>query len=302
MRSQLLTNLFLLVLAIGLGLFLFYGDTAEDETVKLTELSAAGINRIHIQHQQRETVLTKSDDRQWHLTQPIEIAANQFRIKTLLSILETASDAQYSSDELELKKFGLANAETSITFNDRKIEFGMLNPVTGYRYVKTGGQLHLIDDHFYPLISSQIGTLIATELLPGDAAISKLVLPDDTLSRDEEGRWQSQHGILSEAVADTVYQWTHQQAFAVHDYMPRESLGEIEVFLENNQTPLRFSITDDAPWLIIARPELKLEYHFNLEDYAPLLKPGTAKMTGDDAHNETLHVSSDAFLHTIQSQ
>ncbi|MDT8452314.1 MAG: DUF4340 domain-containing protein [Gammaproteobacteria bacterium] len=301
MRSQLLTNLFLLVLAIGLGLFLFYDELEQDEIKKLTELSASDINRIHIQHQQRVTVLTKSD-RQWRLTQPIEIAANQFRIKTLLSILETASDAQYASDELELKKFGLANAETSITFNDRKIEFGTLNPVTGYRYVKTGDQLHLIDDHFYPLLSSQIGTLIATELLPGDAAISKLVLPDDVLSRDEQGHWQSRHGILSEAVADTVYQWTHKQAFAVHDYMPRESLGEIEVFLENSQTPVRFSITDEAPWLIIARPELELEYHFNLEESAALLKPGTAKAPDDDSQSETLRVSPDEFLHIIQLQ
>lgn len=301
MRSQLLTNLFLLVLATGLGLFLFYDEVAQDEIKKLTELPADDINRIHIQHQQREIVLTKSD-RQWRLLRPIEIAANQFRLKILLSMLATDSYAQYPSDELELEKFGLANSATSINFNDRKIEFGILNPVSGYRYVKIGGQLHLIDDHFYPLISSQIGTLIATELLPGDAAISMLVLPDDTLSRDAQGHWQSRHDISSEAVAETVYQWTHQQAFAVHDYMPRESLGEIEVWLENSQTPLRFSITDDAPWLIIARPKLKLEYHFNLEEYAALLKPGTAKVTGDDAHSETLHVSSDEFLHTIQSQ
>ncbi len=301
MRSQLLTNLFLLLLATGLGLFLFYDEVEQDEITKLTELPAAGINRIHIQHQQREIVLTRND-RQWRLARPIEIAANQFRIKTLLSMLQTDSYAQYPGDELDLEKFGLANSATSITFNDRKIEFGILNPISGYRYVKTGGQLHLIDDHFYPLITSQIGTLIATELLPVDAAISKLVLPDDTLSRDAQGHWQSRHGISSEAVAETVYQWTHKQAFAVHDYMPRESLGEIEVWLENSETPLRFSITDDAPWLIIARPELKLEYHFNLEEYAPLLKPGTAKASDDDSHSETLQVSPDEFLHTIQSQ
>ena len=300
MRSQLLTNLFLLLLATGLGLFLFYDEVAQDKIKKLTELSAAEIDRIHIQHQQREIVLTKND-RQWRLVRPIEIAANQFRLKTLLSMLETTSHAQYPSDELDLEKYGLANSETSITFNDSKIEFGILNPVSGYRYVKTGRQLHLIDDHFYPLISSQIGTLIATELLPGDAAISKLVLPDDTLSRNQQGHWQSRHALSSDAIAETIYQWTHQQAFAVHDYMPRASLGEIEVWLENSETPVRFSITDDAPWLIIARPELKLEYHFNLEDYDALLKPGTAKVTGDDAHSETLHVSPDEFLHTIQS-
>lgn len=301
MRSQLLTNLFLLLLATGLGLFLFYDEGEQDEIKKLTELSATDINRIHIQHQQREIVLTKSD-RQWRLTQPIEIAANQFRIKMLLSMLKTYSYAQYPTDDLKLEKFGLANSATSITFNDSKIEFGILNPISEYRYVKSGTLLHLIDDHFYPLISSQLGTLIATELLPVDAAISRLVLPDDTLSRDEQGHWQSRHALSSDAIAETIYQWTHKQAFAVHDYMPRESLGEIEVWLENSETPLRFSITDDAPWLIIARPELKLEYHFNLEDYDALLKPGTAKVTGDDAHSETLHVSPDEFLHTIQSQ
>lgn len=301
MRSQLLTNLLLLLLATGLGLFLFYEEMPQDEINKLTRLSATDINRIHIHHHQREIVLTKSD-RQWRLTQPIEIAANQFRLKTLLSMLKTYSYAQYPTDELDMNKFGLANPESSITFNDSKIEFGILNPVSEYRYVKTGRQLHLIDDYFYPLISSQIGTLIATELLPGDATINKLVLPDDTLSRDEEGRWQSRHALSNDAIAETIHQWTHKRAFAVHDYMPRESLGEIEVWLESSKTPLRFSITDDAPWLIIARPELRLEYHFNLEDYAALLKPGTAKIIGDDAQSETLHVSPDEFLNTVQAQ
>ena len=58
--------------------------------------------------------------------------------------------------------------------------------------------------------------------------------------------------------------------------MPRESLGDISVHLAGVAEPISFQVTDTDPWLIIARPDLDIEYHFNLEFYDRLLKPGVA--------------------------
>lgn len=297
MRSQLITNLFLLLLAIALGTFLFIGESDKDATKKLSGISADSINQISIHHHQRDIVLKKSDQG-WRLTKPVEILANQFRIRTLLNLLGTSSHAQYKADDLDLDKYGLAIADTQISFNDTKIDFGIVNTITNLRYVKINNEVHLTDDNYYPLLSSQIGTLIARELLPSKSKINKLVLPEYTLTRDKNDLWQSVDDISSDAIVESIYQWTHKQAFAVHDYIEHESLGEIQVYLEGSDNSVHFIITDIDPWLIIARPDINLEYHFNLEAYDALLKPGTSKQLPEDS----LQVSPDEFMKAIQTE
>lgn len=303
MRSRLITNLLLLLAAIILGLFLFIDDIDKNDTKKLSTVSADSINQISIYHKQREVLLKKIDST-WYLIKPVEITANQFRIKTLLNILNADSHAQYNADSIDLKKFALDKAETYIEFNDTRINFGISNPINNYRYVKIDNTLHLIDDLFYPLLSSQTGTLVARELLPATTQVTKIVLPEHTLARDENGIWKSDKNILSDAIVETIYQWQHLQAFAVHNYMAREPLGEIMVYLDNSKTPIHFTITDVEPWLIIARPDINMEYHFNIEQYDALLRPGSSKTMPEEIINKqdskTLQVSPDDFMNAIQ--
>ena len=305
MRSQIITNLFLLFLVIALALFLFGNNEDKNKVIKLSKISADQIEQISIYHHQREILLNKIEQ-QWHLIKPVDIYANQFRIKTLLNLLSTTSHSQYQTDSLDLEKYGLDKPDTYIIFNDTKIYFGIVNPINNLRYVKIDNELHLIDDHYYPLLSSQMGTLVARELLPAEKPVSKLVLPEQTFTRDTNNKWQSTTKISIDAIVETIYQWQHKQAFAVHDFVQRKSLGEIQVYFKNDKTPVLFNITDVDPWLIIARPELKLEYHFNLEDYNSLLKPDTFKDSDKNSQNnldkQTLQVSPDEFIETIQSQ
>ena len=303
MKSRLLTNLFLLILAVGLGTFLFVDEIDQNGVKKLSTVSAESINQIIIRHNKREIII-KKHDQEWRLFKPVEISANQYRIKTLLSLLGTNSHAQYRTDDLDLVKYGLDKGSTYISFNNTKISFGKINPINNLRYLMINDELHLTDDNFYPLISSQIGTLIARELLPSGTIIRKLVLPEDTLLRDENQLWQSSRDISGDAITETIYQWTHKQAFAVHNYVERKSLGDIEVHTENSDTPVHFSITDVDPWLIIAHPDLNIEYHFNIEDYDSLLRPGAAKQPAaesqDKSKTESLRVSPDEFMQAIQ--
>ena len=286
-------------------MFLFVDDIDQNGSKKLSNISADSIAKIFIHHHQRDIVIDKLNQK-WHLAKPVVISANQFRIKTLLNLLSTISHAQYKVDDLDLKKYGFDEADTYISFNDTKIVFGIINPINNLRYVMMNNELHLIDDHHYPLLSSQTGTLVARELLPASTKVNKLVLPEYTLARDENDLWKSTNDTSSDAIVETIQQWTHKQAFAVHDYVERESLGEIQAYIENNDTPVIFNITDVDPWIIIARPDIKLEYHFNLEDYDTLLRPGAAKQVPDNLLNEstteTLQVSPDEFMNVIQSQ
>jgi hypothetical protein len=244
------------------------------ESEQLTQLSADDVTQIEIRHNQRHIILQKQNDN-WRMLQPVEIDANGFRIDTILKMLDTVSHAAYPTAGLEPEKYGISENSTAVSFNGTRIDFGIVNPINNYRYVRVADSIHLIDDHFYPLLSSQTGTLVARELLPGDAVIEKLELPGLSLYRDENNLWRSNGDISPDDINETLHHWKHAQAFGVHNYMTRDPISEIKVYLSGNTDPVIFYLTDTDPWLILARPDLDIEYHFNLEFYDRLLNPGS---------------------------
>lgn len=284
MQSRTLLNIALLMVVALLAVYIYDTDRKEKASLKseqLTQLSADEISQIHIHHNQRHIEL-RLEDGNWRMLQPINVTANSFRIDTLLNMLNTVSHAEYSTADLVLDKYGLSKASTSISFNDVSIDFGIVNPINNHRYVRINDTVHLIDDHFYPLLSSQTGTLVARELIAGDAIIDKLVLPQKTLYRDENSLWHSSDNTDQDAINETLYHWQNSQAFGVHNYMQRESLADISVYMAGAPEAVRFYVTDTDPWLIIARPDLDIEYHFNLEFYDRLLEPGVAKESAEE--------------------
>jgi hypothetical protein len=299
MQSRLLVNIVLLLLVAVLGFFVFTSEDKNTAGVKsLSKIKAASINKIILRHNNR-VINFKKSDAHWQLTDPVKIAANDFRIKTILQLLNTVSYAKYEAGSLELDKYGLEQVGTSITFNDHQIDFGIVNPINNYRYIKLNNEVHLIDDHYYPLLSSQTGTLVARNLLPADSKINKLVLPEQTLTLDAHGKWQSTKDISIDAIVETIDHWRNTEAFGVHDYYERDPLGTIEVTTDDNDEPIKFFITDVDPWLIIARPNIKLEYHFNLEFYDSLLRPGAKKKLPDELSDQDLTVSPEEFMKAI---
>jgi hypothetical protein len=284
MQSRSLLNIALFLLVILLAVYIYHSNKKEQASSKseqLTQLTADSVTQINVRHNERNIELRREGDA-WHMLQPIQVMANSFRIDTLLKILNTVSHAEYTTTDLALDKYGLSNASTSISFNDTSIDFGIVNPINNYRYVRIDDTIHLIDDHFYPLLSSQTGTLVARELIAGGAIIDKLVLPQQTLYRDENNLWHSSDNTDPDAISETLHHWQHSQAFGVHNYMQRESLADISVYLAGSSEPIQFHVTDTEPWLIIARPDLDIEYHFNLEFYDPLLMPGADKESAEE--------------------
>ena len=277
MQSRTLLNIALFLLVVVLAAYMYISDQQQQkgqESEQLTQLSADEVTQIEIRHNQRHIILQKQNDN-WRMLQPVEIDANGFRIDTILKMLNTVSHAAYPTAGLEPEKYGISENSTAVSFNGTRIDFGIVNPINNYRYVRVADSIHLIDDHFYPLLSSQTGTLVARELLPGDAVIEKLELPGLSLYRDENNLWRSNGDISPDDINETLYHWKHAQAFGVHNYMTRDPISEIKVYLSGNTDPVIFYLTDTDPWLILARPDLDIEYHFNLEFYDRLLNPGS---------------------------
>ena len=265
-------NLVLSIIVITLAIVIYYSEEPNIQLDRLTDSDVNSINSIIIQNNKNEATLIKKTER-WEFTQPISVAANNFRINSLLKLLNAPVHNQYPIDEVNLADTGLEKSATKISFDGQEITFGIDNAATGLRYIQLNNYVYTIEDVYYPLISSNFSTLVSFNLLPNDSHIKKLILKNQTITKDSPGLWQSNIDMTADNINKAIDDWKHAQAFGVHEYIKREELGEVFIYLENEQEPITYIIADDDPWLILARPELGLEYHLNIEAYNNLITP-----------------------------
>ena len=266
-------NLVLFLVVISLASVIYFSEEQSTELDRLTTLDVADIQSITIQHNSNITAIEKQADGHWQITQPINIAANDFRIRSALELVNAPVHSRYPVNEVNLASIGLDKPVTTIKFNELSLAFGIINPATELRYLRLDDSIYTIEDAYYPLLISHFGTLVSLNLLPRDRRIEKMILLNQTISRDDRGFWQSNIAISADRINETIAHWQDYQAFGVHSYMEREPLGEVFIYLDDQQQPVSFIITDTDPWLILARPEIGLEYHLDIEAYDKLIVP-----------------------------
>jgi hypothetical protein len=271
-------NLVLFVVVISLASMIYFSEETSTELDRLSSIDIKDIHSITIRHNQKRTDIVKQDDGHWQITQPLNIAANDFRINSVLELLNAPVHARYSVDEVDLAAIGLDSIgpdsqATTLKLDDMNIAFGIVNPATKLRYIRLGDTIYTIEDVYYPLISSNFSTLVSLSLLPGNSRIEKLILLNQTISRNDKGFWQSNIDISADDINQIIDHWQNDQAFGVHSYLEREPSGEVFVYLQDQHEPISYMVTDTDPWLILARPEIGLEYHLDIEAYDKLIVP-----------------------------
>jgi len=270
MQKKLVTNLvlfFILLVLIGL---ILSGKDKNDSYIPLTEVNKDNISEITIYRENQNIVLTKKNN-VWRMTQPLNVLANEFRVKTLLALLNTNIDKQYNIDEVDLKTYGLQPPRAHIQFDQTHIYFGKTSPVNAMRYLQVNNKMYLLFDELYPLVSSQPTSFVDLSLLPQNAAIKNITLPDMQLIKSANS-WNTKPENIADAdqIQTLLQNWRYAKAFAVHHIMERKTLGNIIIELENKQT-IKFKITDTSPWLILARTDLNIEYHLDISQKEKLL-------------------------------
>lgn len=266
-------NLLLLAVVIILAAIIFNTEQPDNKLARLTDVDPDSIRTIQIRHNDNSTTISRQDKDRWSITQPIIIGANNFRISSLLKLLNAPIHARYDRDELDPSTVGLADPVTRITFHKHDIAFGIINPATELRYIMKDGVIFTIEDVYFPMITSHFGTLVAFDLLPEDAVIEKIILPGQTIEKDDRGLWRNDIGSEADSIVTTVEHWSSVQAFGVHEYLQRKDLGEVSIYLKGSDMPVTFQITDNDPWLVLARPELGIEYHLEQKLYDQLIQP-----------------------------
>lgn len=263
----------MLIIVITLAAAIYFSDEATPDFPPLTDRDSSTIHSINIHRNNATTTLIRVTPTQWQLTQPINIAANTFRLNSLLDLLHAPVNKRYSADAVDLKSLGLLDSQTNVQFDDLTIVFGATNPATNLRFVQIANSVYTVEDVYFPFFNSHFSTLVSLNLLPASSTISKLVLLNQTISKDDAGLWHSNRAISADNINAVVDDWKNLQAFGVHEYIKRDALGEIFIFTTQNTEPISYVITDTDPWLIIARPELGLEYHLDIAAYDKLIAP-----------------------------
>lgn len=256
MRQRLLINLFLLLCVIGLAVLLL---TKPDEKiieaeVTLTEIDPQDIHVIHVQRQAQDDIIFQKQDGHWIMQSPYKLPANPARINVMLKLLQAHSYDRFSAADNDLTPFLLAVPAVSIVLNDTRIAFGDTNPLEEkLRYVLIKDTVHLINDSLFRQLQAAPTFFLSSKLIPPETTIKSIQLPGVMIDNTEGN-------TLDGAQHQLITAWQNVEAVSIQKYKEVTPIDSIQIQLGNDETII-YLITSDAPNLILARPELGIQYH-----------------------------------------
>jgi len=283
MSKRNLLNLGLLLLIAILVLLAVYepGIEKPKEPPRLLSLKRDAVTHILIERGEQKTVeLSRDKQGKWQLVQPLKISASDFRISSLLRITEQKSLGDYPADKERLSRFGLDKPRVTLTLNgNTKVTFGNSTPLDQRRYVQVGNKIHLISDTLYYHLIGRYTTFIRQELLPEGSQISAITLPGQKV------QWQDKKWLVEpkpekyspDQVTQLIDAWKFASAVEVKPYDGSTPGDSVTLQLKGQEKPLHFLLTAHKPDLVLARPDLGIEYHLADNSAAELLKLSPVK-------------------------
>ena len=267
MRSRLLLTLSLLVAVTGLALFLIHGgDKKPDHVdVPLTNIAPDTINQIRIIRNGLDEIRFEKQSGLWLMQSPYQFRASDLRINTMLKLLGAHSYAQYSSKDTQLSRFLLDKPQVSIEFNGARIDFGDVSPLEDRRYVQYHNIVHIINDVLFQQLQAPAYYFLNTRLLPEQATITAILLPGHALRR-QQGVWtvEPAANINADKIVELANAWRNADAIFVSKYEDTAQHDSVRIEMEKKNA-IDFMIVHEPPQLVLARPDLGIQYH--LGDY-----------------------------------
>jgi hypothetical protein len=277
-----LINLALLLMVAGLALVIALAPDEEPPLALelLSNEDPRAVSRIRLKQAAGTAIELRRVDGSWRLVEPMGIAANDFRVQTLVQILEAPVHTRIDAPPRQLARFGLAPPRARILLDEKEVLFGDTEAIHGRRYLLYGGKVALVDDTFFSHVSSNAANYVNLALLGRDPDPQSLRLPGIRVYRDA-GDWRldSDGGnVDADSISMLVDAWRHAQATAVRPY--EQSLDWNDVIrIELADGELRFDLAHTRYEVILGRPELGIQYH--------LTKGGGARLLGIKAADKS---------------
>lgn len=273
----------------------------------LTDRDPASVNRVRIERPEQPTVVLEKREGRWYVAEPLALPANAFRIQSLLEVLGLASDRQLAVKDLDLARFGLDPPRASLALDDLPLEFGDTESLSGRRYVRSGETVHLTADRFYHQIVAGAAGFAHLGPLGPDPDPVAFQLPDLSV-RHDGGRWvvePDDPAAGADALQRLVEAWRTVQAITVRPLEPSGGGRPLAVTLRGQAAALQFQVSETPHALILARPDVGVQYHLPVESAERLLRLRAPAPRPDDGEDSVPAASAvpegeqeDALPHT----
>jgi len=104
----------------------------------------------------------------WQIIKPIKVDIDTKKIQHLMTLLSDPISAHYPVKGKDLSLFGLDKEQVSVSFNQVKIQFGSLNPITHKRYLRKGETIYIVSETVYGLLVGGVDRLRQTHTMLSD--------------------------------------------------------------------------------------------------------------------------------------
>ena len=269
------------VLVVLIVLFTYIGNRFDVQTGyqaqnRVSQIDPAGITRLEIQTAD-EALRLERQAAGWSITTPIQWPANNINVERLLDILNSQTESRLPANEIDLGQLGLQFPRAMIRLDDTQILFGDTNNIGERRYTMIGKQVFLLPDIHLPFISQGLPGMVDRRLLPRRLLLNSLRLPDFELTRSASGSWQAPESadFPADRIEQLIDNWQGLEASRVARYnraaTPRQKL----VARLEDGSSLEFFLMSIEPEIVIALPQIELQYHFGADYYYQLISlPG----------------------------
>lgn len=264
-----------LVALIGLFALLGYRvdfETDSGESAGMLDLAAEDVRRLEIRTAEADFSLRR-DGQHWMLENPIQWPANQFNVEHLLNITDARTESSFSAEGQDLARFGLDQPIAELRLNDIAVAFGINHTIGERRYTRVGPSVYLLPDVYLPFMLQGVLALVDRRLLPPSLLPQSLDLGQIELTRDADAGWRVSNGAAVEEdwITRRIANWQNLEASRVRSLDPSLAPQQrVQARLENGAS-IEFQVLSSNPELVIAQPELGLQFHFSAEQYRQLL-------------------------------
>lgn len=274
MSGRGLLNIALLFLVAGLGgLAYFQPGVDKAEQIALTALTPEKIQRIEINTQGAQTIKLVKEQNTWRIASPIQAAASDTQVESILGLLKAPSHAQYKKTQVDLTKFKLDVPQYLIRFNDLDVALGDTDPLEGRRYVLANDVVHLITDNYSPYLTEGVAGFVSLKLVPPTSQIAALTLPNISLIQTD-GRWKlsPDQNVSADKANALIDAWRTVSAIRVEPWQASTANeGKITLRLKDQPEEIIYLIVASSPELILARPDIGMAYYLDKEQANALL-------------------------------
>jgi len=220
-------NLKLLGLVVLLAALTWWPATTPDNPgdSRLSDLVSGQIHSLTIQGLDEVAIQLSRHNQRWWLDQPRQLPANPLKVEALLALAGAPTYARFSRPAAAREQAFIAtDADHWVMFDQLQVVFGNPHPLGHRRYLmvrestddpatnvrqarQPGDEILLVDDLYYHHLRSHWTDWVSRQPVPAGVTLTRLKLPDTTLTADPQGWYAAPPKISTEQINQLISQW-----------------------------------------------------------------------------------------------